>query len=98
MMKRHLVAFAITILLTSNLVFAEQRALLVGVGKYSDPAHDLPGIDLDIDRMRDTLIVMGFEDSQIRSLLDEQSTAANVIAEIGLLQRARQLRPGFRRG
>ena len=82
MMKRHLVAFAITILLTSHLVFAEQRALLVGVGKYSAPGNDLPGIDLDIDRMRDTLNVMGFEDSQIRSLLDEQSTAANVISEI----------------
>ena len=82
MMKRHLVAFAITILLASNLVFAEQRALLVGVGKYSAPKHNLPGIDLDIDRMRDTLNVMGFEDSQIHSLLDEQSTAANVISEI----------------
>lgn len=82
MIMRFLVALAITILLASNPAFGEQRALLVGVGKYSDPAHDLPGIDLDVERMRDTLNVMGFEDAQIHTLLDEQSTAANVISEI----------------
>ena len=79
---RFLVALVIAVLLTSNPALAEQRALLVGVGKYATPGNNLPGIDLDIDRMRDTLNVMGFEDSQIRSLLDEQSTAANVISEI----------------
>ena len=33
---------------------AEQRALLVGVGKYSVPGIDLPGIDLDLERMHET--------------------------------------------
>jgi hypothetical protein len=60
---------------------AEQRALLVGVGKYSVPGIDLPGIDLDLERMRETLILMGFEDSQIRSLLDDQATSKNVQSE-----------------
>ena len=82
MIMRFPVALAITILFASSPVLAEQRALLVGVGKYSDSANDLPGIDLDIERMWDTLNVMGFEDSQIHSLLDEQSTAENVISEI----------------
>lgn len=58
---------------------AEPRALLVGVGKYSVPGIDLPGIDLDLERMRETLNIMGFEDSQIRSLLDDQATSSNVI-------------------
>jgi len=67
----------------SSYAVAEQRALLVGVGKYSAPGNDLPGIALDIDLMRDTLVHMGFKDSQIKSLLDEQATAANVKAAIG---------------
>ena len=58
---------------------AEQRALLVGVGKYAVSGIDLPGIDLDLERMQDTLNVMGFEDSQIRQLLDGDATSKNVI-------------------
>lgn len=61
---------------------AEQRALLVGVGHYSAPGIDLPGIDLDLDRMQDTLNLMGFEDSQIHRLLDDEATSKNVIREI----------------
>lgn len=70
---------ALVMLLGADLVFAEQRALLVGVGKYSVPGIDLPGIDLDLERMQETLNIMGFDDSQIRSLLDEQATSKNVI-------------------
>ncbi len=61
---------------------AEQRALLVGVGKYSVPGIDLPGIDLDLERVQETLNLMGFEDSQIRRLQDEQATSKNVIREM----------------
>jgi hypothetical protein len=60
---------------------AEQRALLVGVGKYSVPGIDLPGIDLDLERMRETLNIMGFEDEQIRSLMDDKATSKNVTRE-----------------
>jgi len=60
---------------------AEQRALLVGVGKYSVPGIDLPGIDLDLERMHETLNLMGFEDSQIRELLDAKATSKNIIKE-----------------
>ena len=60
---------------------AEQRALLVGVGKYSIPGIDLPGIDLDLERMHDTLNLMGFDDSQIHSLLDDKATSKNIVRE-----------------
>jgi metacaspase-1 len=62
---------------------AEQRALLVGVGKYVHPNIDLPGIDLDLERMRETLKLMGFSDRQIHTLQDEQATSTNVISEFG---------------
>jgi metacaspase-1 len=59
---------------------AEQRALLVGVGQYVTPGIDLPAIDLDIERMHDTLIRMGFEERQIKTLVDADATSKNVIA------------------
>ncbi len=73
------IALGTCVLLASGSAFAEQRALLVGVGKYSVPGIDLPGIDLDLDRMQDTLNIMGFEDSQIKRLLDEEATSKNVV-------------------
>jgi hypothetical protein len=72
---------SVVLTLTSAGTSAEQRALLVGVGKYSVPGIDLPGIDLDLERMRETLGLMGFEDSQIRTLLDDQATSRNVTRE-----------------
>jgi hypothetical protein len=74
-------AISVFLTLASAGTSAEQRALLVGVGKYSVPGIDLPGIDLDLERMRETLGLMGFEDSQIRSLLDDQATSRNVTRE-----------------
>lgn len=62
---------------------AEQRALLVGVGQYETPGIDLPGIDLDIERMRETLNRLGFDDKQIRTLTDGDATSTNVIASFG---------------
>jgi hypothetical protein len=69
------------VLITTTTALAEQRALLVGVGKYSVPGIDLPGIDLDLERMQETLNLMGFEDSQIHQLLDDKATSKNVIRE-----------------
>lgn len=62
--------------------YAEQRALLVGIGRYATPGIDLPGIDLDLERMHETLIRMGFTDGQIRTLTDEQATSTRVVAEM----------------
>jgi metacaspase-1 len=60
---------------------AEQRALLVGVGEYVTPGIDLPAIDLDIERMHETLTRMGFEDRQIHTLLNADATSTKVIAD-----------------
>ena len=60
---------------------AESRALLVGVGHYQYPGIDLPAIDLDLERMRETLNRLGFENRQIRTLLDEQATSTAVVKE-----------------
>jgi hypothetical protein len=62
--------------------YAEQRALIVGVGRYVTPGIDLPGIDLDVERMRETLNRMGFSDSQIRTVTNEEATSTRVIAEM----------------
>ena len=78
MLSRTLIAVSVGLTLTAPMTAsAEQRALLVGVGKYAVSKYDLPGIDLD--RVRDTLLVMGFEESQIRTLADDQATSRNVI-------------------
>ena len=76
------VAALIFVVTFSVSAFAEQRALLIGVGKYSAPGIDLPGIDLDLERMQDTLNLMGFENSQIHQLLDSKATSKNVIREM----------------
>jgi hypothetical protein len=60
---------------------AEQRALLVGVGKLDIPGNDLPSIELDLDRMHEMLNLLGFQDNQIHTLEDDKATSANVIAE-----------------
>jgi hypothetical protein len=60
---------------------AEPRALLVGVGRYQHPGIDLPAIDLDLERMRDTLNRLGIENRQIHTLLDEKATARDVVRE-----------------
>jgi metacaspase-1 len=68
--------------LTAGLLFgaratdARPRALLIGVGDV--PNNALPGIDLDIDNMRKVAMVMGFAPGDIRVLLNEQATYANV--------------------
>lgn len=82
LIRLFVVASLLSALLMPLTAVAEQRALLVGVGKYTIPANNLPGIDLDLERMRETLKLMGFEDRQIHSLMDEQATSVNVVAEI----------------
>jgi hypothetical protein len=76
------VAICTVSLFVASIAAAEQRALLVGVGKYQNPKNNLPGIDLDLARMTDTLKIMGFKESEIHTLLDEESTAENILREM----------------
>ena len=58
---------------------ASDRALLIGVGNYADPAvNDLPGIDLDVEMARDIATTLGFDKGAIKVLADEQATQAAV--------------------
>ncbi len=57
-------------------VQAEDRALLIGVGKYQNPEFNLPGIDLDINMMQKAAKLLGFDN--IKTILDEQTTLSNV--------------------
>lgn len=69
------------ILLTAGLAHAD-RALLVGVGEYRH-ISDLPGIDLDIEIMRDLAPLLGYR--QITVLQDDAATHANVRRELEAL-------------
>jgi hypothetical protein len=55
---------------------ARPRALLIGVGDV--PHWNLPGIEVDIEKMKKVAEVMGFAPGDIKVLLDEQATYANV--------------------
>ncbi len=55
-----------------SLAHAEDRALLIGVGKYQHPKINLPGIDKDITMMKEVADLMGF--SQIKILRDNEAT------------------------
>ena len=59
---------------------AEDRALLVGVGKHERqlPFRDLPGIDRDLAIMQQVARELGFEDGQIRVLADEEATLEGI--------------------
>jgi len=72
-----LLKFALLLLLPV-LCFASDKALLIGIGKYQDASVNLPGIDLDVNRMHRLALSMGFKPEQIHSLQDEQATLAGI--------------------
>lgn len=74
----------------STAVSAADRALLVGVGDHADPymtyngrrmssrSLDLPGIDKDIEAMRQVADMMGFESDEVRVLFNSTATKSNI--------------------
>ena len=68
--------FLVPIVLHPQL-FAEDRALIVGVGDYQS-ISDLPGIDLDVDMMKDVAELLGFSSHQIKTLRDSEATLDGV--------------------
>ena len=61
---------------------AEDRALIVGVNNYRVPEYSLQGVDLDVGMMKEITRLMGFKDSQVKTMLDEQATSSNVFRGI----------------
>lgn len=67
------------VLLLAGTVQAANRALLVGVGTYQH-VNALPGINIDIDIMRQWAPLLGF--TEVEVLQDRQATYANVHAAL----------------
>ncbi len=61
-------------------VDAAKRALLIGVENYKDSKHDLEGVREDVKIMKEVLLRRaGFNESEIKVLVDQQATKDNVI-------------------
>jgi len=56
----------------------EDRALLIGVGRYAHFEDKLNGVSLDLDMMTEMAQLMGFQKRGIKTLEHEQATTANV--------------------
>ena len=56
----------------------EDRALLIGVGRYAHFDERLAGVSLDLDMMTEIAQLMGFQKKAIKILEHEQATTANV--------------------
>ncbi len=59
-------------------VIAAQKALLVGVGEYQIPNKELPGIDVDIQLMKEILARLGYAESEIKILHNKDATLQNI--------------------
>lgn len=77
-MLKAICASVLLLLMGAPWAAAENRALIVGVGKYRTPGNDLPGIENDVARMTEVAQRMGFTSSQIKVLLDSQATFDNI--------------------
>jgi hypothetical protein len=87
-----LLPFAIAVaLFLPALATASNKALLIGVGTFEHPCTsppqppcvpNLPGIDLDVQRMHRLALNMGFAESQIHTLMDQHATIAAIQAEL----------------
>jgi hypothetical protein len=62
--------------LANSTVYAEDRALIMGLGSYANPRYNLIGIEHDINTMQETAKLMGFE--SVKVLQNEQITKENV--------------------
>jgi len=58
--------------------WSEDRALLIGVGRYQVSQADLPGIDNDLRMMVQVVRLLGFEPAQTKVLRDDQATLAGI--------------------
>ena len=61
---------------------AEDRALLVGVGRYAQLDERLSGVSLDIRMMTEFARILGFASSAIKVLEHENATTRQVVAAV----------------
>ncbi len=76
---RPLAALALLCLaVTAGEAAADDRALLIGIGNYRIEAANLPGVDEDLNLMREVARTLGFADSQIKVLADSAATLGGI--------------------
>ena len=77
-----LIPFLLWLLLLSLILVStargEDRALLIGVGRYAQFEEKLNGVSLDIGMMREIVHLMGFKSHEIKVLEHEYASAAAV--------------------
>jgi hypothetical protein len=77
-----LLTFLLWLLLMSIIMVSaargEDRALLIGVGRYAQFEEKLNGVSLDIAMMREFVHLMGFKTHEIKVLEHEQASTAKV--------------------
>jgi len=66
------------LLLIPGFAEAENRALIIGVGKYRIENASLPGIEQDVNNMIKIAQQIGFADNQIKVLRDADATLVNI--------------------
>ncbi len=77
MLKKLLIASLIAGTAVAFTSQAEDRALLIGVGEYKYPEiTNLPGIELDINMMKEAVDLMGYK--SVKILLNDQATLKNI--------------------
>lgn len=77
-----IVLLVIVGLLPAMNAHSANRALLIGVGDYQLKGANLPGIDKDIEMMREVALVLGYKSSEIKILLDKEATLNNIQSAI----------------
>jgi hypothetical protein len=69
-----LVVMVVLPLLAGQSAYAENRALLIGVGEYQSGIRSLPGIPADLNNMRRAAALMGYRKDQIKVLENDAAT------------------------
>ena len=77
-----LVGLAFMVLAVTTRAQAEDRALLVGVGRYAQLDERLSGVSLDIQMMTEFARILGFESSAIKVLEHENASTRQVVAAV----------------
>jgi len=72
------------LMLCTPVSVASDRALLIGIGHYGllSPLPAVPGVDVDLAKMRQAAEIMGFAPAQTRILEDPAATADGIRAAI----------------
>lgn len=64
---------------------AADKALLIGVGEYAKSRYNLDGIDLDVALMQETVSRLGYQNDNVRIIMDKEVTKENLLKQFSWL-------------